>query len=196
LKKYNVILSDCPWQYADRAGSRGVENHYRTMSNKDLMHLRVGDLAAEDSVHFLWVTGPFMLTGIRLLQAWGFTYKGVAFTWVKKNKKADTFFTGMGHYTRSNAEFVLIGTRGRLERKSRSVHSIVVAPVMKHSAKPEDVRDRIVELYGDVPRLEIFARSKCEGWDQTGLELDGKDVRDFIDEVSPAPRLSALLSRT
>lgn len=195
-KKYSVILSDCPWQYDDRKGSRGVENHYRTLSETELMHLRVRDLAADDSMHFMWVTGPFMLAGIRIMQAWGFKYVGVAFVWVKTNKKSKSLFWGMGHTTRSNSEFVLLGRRGKLPVQSHGVHSVVMSPVLSHSQKPDEVRSRIVELCGDVPRLELFARSKCDGWDQTGLELDGRDVRDYIDEVAPAPRLSALIGRT
>jgi len=197
MGKFNVILSDCPWQYDDKAGKRGADKHYATLSMKELMFLRVGDLAAENCAHFMWVTGPFMLEGIRLLRAWGFRYRNIAFTWIKTNRKSGTLFTGMGHYTRSNPEFVLLGIKGKMERKSASVHSVIMAPMISHSAKPPEIRDRIVELFGDVPRLEMFARAPWEGWEQTGLELDNLDVREYIEKVAPARKgLSVFGKRT
>jgi len=159
------------------------------------MLLRIGDLAAENCAYFMWVTGPFMLEGIRLLGAHGFKYKNVVFTWIKQNKKSEGLFTGMGHYSRSNPEFVLLGMKGSLERKSKSVHSVIMASVMNHSEKPPEVRDRIEALFGDVPRLELFARTECPGWEQTGLELDGKDVRRYIEEAAPARRGMSVFSK-
>lgn len=110
--------------------------------------------------------------GNRTYQAWGYTYKTVAFTWVKQNKKTDGIFTGMGYYTRANAEYCLLGTRGKvLPRKSRSVSSVVISHLQEHSRKPDEVRERIVELFGDVPRIELFARQQVEGWDCWGNEV-------------------------
>jgi N6-adenosine-specific RNA methylase IME4 len=164
---------------------------------RELMLLRVGDLAAENCAHLMWCTGPFMLEGIRLLRAWGFRYRNIAFTWIKTNRVNGKLFTGMGHYTRSNAEYVLLGIKGRMKRESTTVHSVLMAPMIKHSAKPRKIRERIERLFGDVPRLEIFARTKCAGWDQTGLELDGMDVRAYIEKMSPASDgLSVFSKRT
>jgi len=196
-KKFNILVLDPPWQYSDKAGDRGAEARYATMSFRELSELRVSALADDNCACFLWVTGPFMMDGLRLLKMWGFQYKNVCFTWIKKNKKSDTLFTGMGHYSRSNAEFVLLGMKGKLDRESKSVHSVVMAPVGEHSAKPAQVMDRIVDLFGDLPRLEIFARNKTPGWEQTGLELDGMDVRDYIESVAPVRKgLAALKRRT
>ncbi len=194
MSKYNVILADFPWSYSDKAsaGKRGVDYKYSTMSMRDLSQMRIRDLAAENCALFLWATSPLMPEAIDLMRSYGFKYKNIAFTWVKTNKKAKTLFWGMGNTTRACAEFVLLGLRGKVPRVSAGVHSVVMDPVGKHSEKPESVRDRIVQLYGDVPRLELFARSKCEGWDQTGLELDGKDVFDFIEEKSPLDIRSGL----
>lgn len=109
------------------------------------------------------------------MEAWGFTYKTAAFVWVKKNAKSGTNFWGMGQYTRANAEVCLLGiSKGfkASERvKSHKVHQIVEAPVTIHSRKPPEVRDRIVELLGDVPRIELFARERAEGWDAWGNEV-------------------------
>jgi len=197
--KFSVILSDCPWQYSDKAtaGKRGADFKYDTISTRDLMHMRVGDLAAENSAHFMWVTGPFMLEGIRLMKSWGFRYVTISFNWIKLNKKNGKPFMGMGHYTRSNAEYVLLGTRGKLPVQSHSVHSVVMSPVREHSSKPPEVRERIVELFGDVPRLEIFARDRCAGWEATGLELDEVDIREYIEWHAPIKGgLAVFRSRT
>lgn len=121
---------------------------------------------------FLWVTAPCLIEGIELIKAWGFTYKTVAFTWIKKCKRADKIFTGMGYYTRSNAEYCLIATKGKgLKRKSRSVSSVIMTPIEEHSKKPDETRKRIEALYGDVPKIELFARRQADNWDSWGNEV-------------------------
>jgi site-specific DNA-methyltransferase (adenine-specific) len=87
----------------------------------------------------------------------------------------------MGSTTRSNAEHVLFGIRGKgVKRVSAGVHSVVEAIPGSHSSKPPEVRDRIVQLLGDVPRVELFARSQTPGWDAIGLDIDGQDIRDVL----------------
>lgn len=109
------------------------------------------------------------------MEAWGFTYKTAAFVWVKKNRKSGTNFWGMGAYTRANAEICLLGVtpdfRPAAQIKNHAVHQIIEAPVMAHSVKPNETRRRIVELLGDVPRIELFARQRVPGWDAWGDEL-------------------------
>jgi N6-adenosine-specific RNA methylase IME4 len=79
----------------------------------------------------------------------------------------------MGHYTRANAEFVLLGARGHPRRASAGVPSLVVAPRQEHSRKPDVVRQRIDALVGEVPRIELFARGRLPvGWDGWGLEYE------------------------
>lgn len=107
-----------------------------------------------------------------MIKAWGFEYKTVAFVWVKQNRKGGGIFTGMGHWTRSNAEICLLATRGKPIRFSKSVHQIIMSPVEQHSKKPDIVRHKIVELAGDLPRIELFARQKTPGWDVWGNEVD------------------------
>jgi N6-adenosine-specific RNA methylase IME4 len=81
-------------------------------------------------------------------------------------------FMGMGYYTRANAEYCLLATKGKvLERKSKAVPSAVVTPIERHSKKPDVVRERIVALFGDRPRIELFARQHAEGWDCWGNEV-------------------------
>ena len=109
-------------------------------------------------------------------------YKTIAFVWVKKNKKADSLFWGMGYWTRSNVEFCILATRGRPKRVSAGVHQVIMTPIEEHSKKPQEARNRIEMLMGDVPRIELFARQKSEGWDVWGnevendIEMKGSDV--------------------
>src|SRR5258708_2920911 len=93
-----------------------------------------------------------------LIKEWGFEYKTVAFTWIKKNKKSDSLFWGMGRWSRSNAELCLLATKGKPKRINADVHSVIVSPIEKHSKKPDEVRERIIRLCGDLPRSELFSR--------------------------------------
>ena len=111
-KKYQIIYADPPWQYNRKAGQGIAADHYPTMSLQEICDLPVGKLADKDCVLFLWVTFPQLREGLSVIQAWGFQYKTVAFVWVKKNKKADTLFLGLGHWTRSNAEIVCLQRKG------------------------------------------------------------------------------------
>ena len=110
-------------------------------------------------------------------------YKTIGFTWVKKNKKSDSLFWGMGYYTRANTELCLLATKGKpLRRVSRSVHQVVESPVREHSRKPDEVRGRIIRLFGNLPRIELFARQKTEGWDVWGNEVQS-DLLEVISKM-------------
>lgn len=174
-KRYNIIYADPPWSFScwsEKGGGRGAEQHYPTMQKGDIQKLPIRKIAAKDSVLFLWVTAPCLEEGIELISAWGFTYKTIAFTWVKKNRKSEGIFQGMGYYTRSNAELCLLATRGKvLKRKSHDVSSVILSHVQEHSRKPGEARERIVRLFGDLPRIELFARQYAEGWDCWGNEV-------------------------
>lgn len=174
-KKYSIIYADPPWSFrvwSEKVKDRSAESHYPTMKKTDIQNLPIPRISDKDSVLFLWVTSPCLEEGLELIRAWGFTYKTVAFTWVKQNKCDDKIFKGMGYYTRANAEYCLIATKGRvLPRKSKSVSSVVIAHREEHSKKPNEVRGRIVELYGELPRIELFARQYTDGWDAWGNEI-------------------------
>jgi len=173
-KKYNIIYADPPWRYDYcRSKKREIENHYQTMTKDDLCKLPVCELADNDAILFMWVTYPKLDWFLDIVKAWGFEYKTVAFVWVKKNKKADSFFWGMGNYTRSNSEMCIVATKGKsLKRLTASIHQIIYEPIAAHSKKPDIVRDNIVGLFGDLPRVELFARNKSEGWDVWGNEVE------------------------
>jgi N6-adenosine-specific RNA methylase IME4 len=153
------------------------------MSAEDIYNLDVEGIAEADSILFLWVTFPCLPQGLRTIERWGFEYKTSGFVWVKRNRISPTWFLGLGHWTRANAELCLIATKGRPRRISKAVHSIVDTPIEAHSRKPDVVRGRIVELMGDVARIELFAREQHEGWVCLGNEIDGKDIRDALEEV-------------
>lgn len=150
------------------------------MTIDDIYNLPIADIAADDCVLFLWVTFPLLREGLEAIRRWGFEYKTCAFNWVKRNKKSDSWFWGLGYWTRSNSELCLLATKGSPPRQSRSVHQICDARVMRHSQKPAEIRDRIVALCGDLPRAELFARERVNGWVSFGDEIDGKDIRDAI----------------
>lgn len=184
--KYNIIYADPPWQYNKTASKKGrtVETHYTTMPINDICALPVSEIAADDSVLLMWGTFPKLAEGLRVVQAWGFEYKTVAFVWVKAKKSFNIFqtsflpdmlfadFFGMGKWTRSNAEIVLLGTKGKPKRKQANVRQIVYSPITEHSRKPDEVAQRIVKLCGDVPRVELFARRQNPGWDIFGNEVE------------------------
>ena len=172
MQKFNILLADPPWRYANKGGQGVAENHYSTMNIEEICALPVAEIAAKDSALFLWATFPMLPEALRVIEAWKFTFKTVAFVWLKQNSKAKTWFYGLGFWTRSNAEICLLATRGHPKRQANDVQQLIVAPRREHSRKPDDVRDRIVRLMGDLPRVELFARQVTPGWDVWGNEVD------------------------
>lgn len=171
-KKYNIIYTDPPWKY-DRSKGEGVAaNHYSTMDVSELAKLPIGELADKDSILFMWATFPKLDEALELIKAWGFKYKTVAFVWLKQNKKGVGWFYGLGFWTRGNAEICLLATKGKPKRKSTRVHQFIISPLRRHSQKPDEAREKIVELVGDLPRVELFAREKVDGWDAWGNEVE------------------------
>ena len=179
-KKYNIIYADPAWEYREsgsKKNSRGMaKQHYSTMKTEDICRLDVQKISTDSTVLLMWVTFPRLEQGLQVISEWGFIYKTAAFVWVKKNKKAkDTNFWGMGAYTRANAEVCLLAisknTKAKQIVKSHAIHQIIEQPIERHSKKPNEVRTNIVKLFGDVPRIELFARQKVEGWDAWGNEV-------------------------
>lgn len=172
--KYNIIYADPPWQYQNYNAPesiRGARKEYPTMTTEDICGLPVASLADDDAVLFIWGTWTHLPDILQVITAWGFEYKTVGFVWVKSNKSGMGTFLGMGTYTRSNTEYCLLGTRGKLRRVRADVRQVIYAPLMQHSRKPNEVRDRIVRLMGDLPRVELFARQRVDGWDAWGNEV-------------------------
>ena len=173
IGSYSIIYADSPWRYA-RSGMQGAAGrHYPTMTADELCAFPVAGLAARDSALFLWATFPKHPEALQLIKEWGFTYKGVAFVWLKKNKKADSWFYGLGFWTRGNAEICLLATRGHPKRQASDIHQFIISPIEAHSKKPDEAREKIVALMGDLPRVELFARQIPPGWDVWGNEVAG-----------------------
>lgn len=181
-KKYNIIYADPPWGYQNQGTRAAANKHYGVMKIDDLKKMPInpagGGIAADDCALFMWATFPMLREALELIEAWGFTYKTIAFNWVKQNKSGNGIFWGLGNWTRSNSEICLLAVKGKPKRISAGVHSVVLSPLQRHSQKPAEVRDRIVELMGDLPRIELFARSAAEGWDCWGNEAPGMNEND------------------
>ena len=179
-RRYQIIYADPPWDFGgggvyqdSNRPIRQTNTQYRLTKTADLMVLPVESIAADDSLMFMWTTDQHIPDALGLMESWGFRYCTVAFYWVKKYHTGSTCFN-VGCWTMKSVEQVLLGLRGKpmhLKQK-RNIKQLVEAERTRHSQKPAEVRDRIVQLMGDLPRIELFARSRVEGWDCWGNEVD------------------------
>ena len=175
-KKYHIIYADPPWEYKDKAsaGKRGACFKYPVMNIEQIKKLQIQQIADKDCILFLWITMPKLNEVFEVIKSWGFEYKTCAFCWIKQSKNGKEFM-GMGRWTRANAELCLLlcllATKGNPKRINASIRQLIQSPVREHSRKPDEVRDKIVQLVGDLPRIELFAREKVEGWDCWGNEV-------------------------
>ena len=171
-KKYNIIYADPAWTFKtwSKKGN-GRSPKYDLMTIEDIKKMPVNNIADKNCILFIWVTYPLLKQGLDTIEAWNFKYKTCGFSWIKKNKKSDSLFWGLGYYTRSNNEICLLATKGSPKRISTRVHQVVLDKVKEHSRKPDCVREKIVQLCGDLPRIELFARQKVDGWDCWGNEV-------------------------
>lgn len=182
-KKYKIIYADPPWQFetwSEKGKGRGPEQHYETMSIVAIKKLPIKEIADKDCALFLWATSPMLPQAIEVMKTWCFKYKTVAFTWVKKGNTGQ-LFKGLGFWTRLNQEYCLLGTRGKPKRVSSDVDQVIISNIKEHSRKPDEVRERIIKLMGDVSRIELFARHRFEGWDVWGLEAP-KQIQKLLGE--------------
>lgn len=196
--KYGLIYADPPWSYGNTISNGAASDHYSTMNIADIKRLPVWELSADNSVLVMWYTGTHVEEAREVAEAWGFDVRQMfLFTWVKFNGRAEQRFNAAleeqtihdftdllemlnaetrmnpGNYTRGNQESALVAVRGAgLERASRSVKQVIYSCQGEHSTKPAEARFRLEQLYGDVPRIELFARRPSEGWDIWGNECD------------------------
>lgn len=174
-KKYSVVYADPPWFYNKRKNpnksfGKGAAGHYPVMKFEEIAKLPIQRITEKNCILFLWVTFPNLIDGIKLFDAWGFKYTTLGFSWVKTNPKNGKPFFGIGYYAKSNCEICLMGVKGKMKPVSNSVSSCIISPRQEHSKKPNEVRERIVKLFGNVPRIELFARQWASGWDCWGNE--------------------------
>lgn len=197
---FRAILADPAWQFEtwspkgrDRCPDAPMtrneqrqnrpERHYATMPLQAIKDLPVANVAARDSVLFLWAVDSMLPQALDVGEAWGFKFKTVAFYWVKTRNENSTranlhtepahqlFPMGTGYWTRANPETCLLFTRGKPKRLSASVRKLMVSPRREHSRKPDEARLRVQQLVQG-PYLEMFARSSADGWHSWGNETE------------------------
>jgi len=200
---FDLIAADPNWKYvtfSDKGLGRAPDRHYATASIDEICALPVGDVAASNSFLMLWINGPSLIAGyhVPVMKAWGFKPSAMAFVWVKNNRhirvdlsegeylmkpgnvvrfnkqiSSSDFYRGLGYTTRQNAEFVLLGRRGRPRRADKSIGQIICAPRREHSRKPDEFFDRAARYAGpDARKLELFSRQQRAGWSVWGNEVN------------------------
>jgi len=185
VKKYEIIYADPAWSFGDKIRSSKKSNnkltyrdlafHYDTMSTTEIALLPVKEMLADNAVCFMWSTDAHLPDAIKVMKAWGFKYKTIAFIWNKKTSTGKQVCF-MGKWTMKGSEICLLGTKGKAHNmiQSHKVRQLVESKRGRHSEKPDEVRKRIVELLGNRPRVELFAREKVKGWHAMGFGVDGK----------------------
>lgn len=192
--EYQIIYADPPWKYNDRynihgaAFGGGAMAHYPLLTTPQISSIPVQSwVDPAGSVLLMWATWPKLEEAFKVISGWGYTYKTLGFCWVKTNRGNGEPFFGTGFYTRSNTEPCMLATAGKnfprpitngISQILESPGSLLVSPREEHSKKPDLARQKIVELFGDVPRLEMFARDRSPGWDAWGNEIDPLDALD------------------
>jgi len=178
MKKYQIIYADPPWHYKDKRKRPESDRPrkyggitYPVMTTQEICLLPVKDISYDNAILFIWATFPNLQEVFKVISAWGFKYTTLGFSWIKTNKKDGKPFFGIGYYTKSNCEVCLIGIKGKPFKASNKVSSVILSPINGHSRKPDIIRDKIVEFAGDLPRIELFARNRVNGWDAWGNEV-------------------------
>jgi len=186
MKKYDVIYADPAWKYGskelygdkNKEGKREnrfrkLERIYDTMSLAEIKQLPVKNMIGKNAACFLWVTDSHLKEGIEVLESWGFKYKTVAFNWIKKTNKGNTY-VNFAPWTLKSSEICLLGMRGTMGKlkSDNTVRQLIEAERTKHSKKPKEARERIEQLFADVNRIELFARKNYVGWDAWGNEVE------------------------
>lgn len=177
---YRIIYADPPWSYyGDPNKPQAAGKHYAMLSTEDICALPVREYLAKPAVCFLWATSPKLPEALLVLDSWGLHYRGIAYVWVKTSVSG-RIIHGQGvrpSFVKPTTELVLVGStaaKGRpLPLLIEGQPQVLLAPRPnnRHSAKPAEIRDRIVALLGDLPRIELFARERVSGWDAWGNEV-------------------------
>ena len=171
-KKYSIIYSDPAWDYKGhkqhntKESNKSVKDHYPTMDLKDLKQLKVKDITEDDCLLFMWTSSPHLDQAIELGTEWGFKYITIAFVWDKQK-------VNPSYYTMSQVEICLLFKKGKIPqpRGKRNIRQFISSCREKHSKKPDEVRDRIVEMFPIQSKIELIARDTYEGWDSWGNEI-------------------------
>lgn len=174
---YGLILADPPWLFelhSVRGQAKSPQAHYDCMPTDQIAAMPVGQLAGRDAICLMWATAPMLPDALVVMRSWGFAFKTSA-AWAKRSSRDRSWAFGTGFILRSAAEFLLVGTAGEPEIRSRSVRNLLVAPVRGSSRKPDAVYD-MAEALSAGPYVELFARQRRRGWDSWGNEADKYEV--------------------
>ena len=176
-KKFSTILADPPWQFQNRTGKMAPEHkrlsRYPTMTLEEIIELPVAKVAAEPAHLYLWVPNALLFDGLRVLEAWGFTYK-TNLIWYKIRKDGGPDRRGVGFYFRNVTEMILFGVRGKNARtlqQGRSQENLIASQKREHSRKPDEQYD-LIESCSPGPYLELFARGPRKGWSVWGNQSE------------------------
>lgn len=183
-KKYQIIYADPPWSYSNRMYSSNKTDHHRAitraydvMSTNDICRLPVRQITHDNCACFMWTTDSHLPDALEVMENWGFKYKTIAFVWNKKELSGKQVCY-MGQWTMKGSEICLFGTKGKMTQYlvARNVRQLIEAKRdrTKHSKKPQEVREAIVKMFGSIPKIELFARQKIEGWDCWGNEVNAE----------------------
>lgn len=184
-EKFGVIYADPEWRFEvysrDSGMDRAADNHYPTSNTLDIITRPVADIAAADAVLFLWATAPMLPHAFKVMSAWGFTYKSHCI-WNKDR-------IGTGYWFRNKHELLLVGTRGNIPAPAMGdqAHSVIDAPVGKHSAKPEAFLEMIEGYFPNLPKIELNRRGPARpGWSAWGNEAQPEEFDPETGEVTDA----------
>jgi N6-adenosine-specific RNA methylase IME4 len=189
---FRIGYVDPPWNFhawSHRGEGKGACQHYQCQDLDTLKALPIGDLMAPDSALFCWVVQPMLPEALQVLAAWGFSFRTVAFVWIKMPASWSEHQLplrirprmGLGYHTRSGSEQCWLAIRGRgYKRQSMGIEQVVHAPVREHSRKPDEVAARIEQLVGSVPRIELFARQQRSDWVAWGNEANLFDANSSL----------------
>jgi N6-adenosine-specific RNA methylase IME4 len=167
------------------------------MDIEAICRLPVKDIASQDAALIMWFTDEHNPEALRVVEAWGFTFKlTAALNWVKTTKDGTRPRMGLGYHTRKCSERALLATRGNgLRRADMGVSNVILAPRREHSRKPDEAYEALERLYGDVRRVELFARRPRPGWTSWGNEIGTVELADItvstedlqVGPVEPSP---------
>jgi len=175
-KLYDVILADPPWTFSvwnAEKSDRHASHKYNLMSVEDICAMPIANVITENCTLFLWATWPNLKDAFTVITAWGFTYRTVAWVWVKLNENSMGTHIGMGYYTRSNTEPSLLAVRGTMPVATHNVQALIMSSIRDHSRKPDEQYAKIERLYPNMNYLELFARYHRPRWDVYGDQIEG-----------------------
>jgi len=191
MKKYQIIYADPPWSYYDDTATQqgytaitGMGHpSYPVMSSKEIMNLPIKNISDKNCILFIWTTDHHLEKCLKVIKSWGFEYKAIGFVWLKKNKQKKPVYFESPYTMKSDMELCLLAIKGKFAYKlvkRHNIKSLIESVGKKHSGKPAEVKNRIVKLLGDLPRIELFARQKTKGWDAVSWNDWDNEVKSYI----------------